>query len=164
MPHFGKSSKSSLDTCHPILQDVLNKAIKLIDFSVLEGIRSDERQNEMFNTGRSSLKAGEGMHNFGKTHPQFKPDPSNVSLAVDIMPWPQNINDISVWEKSESNRFIQLCCLILGIAYEMGVILRWGGDWKGDFIFNESFIDYPHLELKNITSKSIIEKYGIKNT
>lgn len=157
MPNFGSRSNKNLSTCHPLLQNICKVAIKYIDFSVIEGLRTDKRQNELFDLGRSKLKGGESMHNESKVHELFKPDRSVVSLAVDLMPWPAVHKGVSVWHESQSSRFIILAGIIQGIALHMGIILRWGGDWNNDFLFNEDFIDLPHFELKDIIDKKLLE-------
>ena len=37
MPKFGKSSTKKLETVHQDLQDILNEAIKYVDFGITEG-------------------------------------------------------------------------------------------------------------------------------
>lgn len=127
MPKFGKNSQQQLDTCHEDLQKVLNVAINEVDFTVLEGYRSKELQDKAFFEGKSKLKYPKGMHN------------KKPSLAVDIAPYPIDWKDLK--------RFANVAFFIRGIAYSMGIKLRLGGDWNGDFINNESFVDLPHLEL-----------------
>lgn len=127
MPTFGERSRKNLDTCHQDLQMVLEEAIKHVDFTVLEGHRGKELQNKYYNEGKSKLSFPQGKHN---TIP---------SLAVDIAPWPINWKDL--------NRFGAVVFLIKGIALMMGIKLRLGADWNGDFKFNESFLDVPHIEL-----------------
>lgn len=129
MPKFGKNSQQQLDTCHEDLQKVLNVAINEVDFTVLEGYRSKELQDKAFFEGKSKLKYPNGMHN------------KKPSLAVDIAPYPIDWKDLK--------RFGNVAFFIRGIAYSMGIKLRLGGDWNGDFINNESFFDLPHLELES---------------
>jgi peptidoglycan L-alanyl-D-glutamate endopeptidase CwlK len=129
MPRFGKQSQAQLDTCHEDLQKVLNVAIKEVDFSILEGHRSKELQDKYFRENKSKLKYPLGKHN------------KIPSLAVDIAPYPIDWKD--------TKRFAHVAFFIKGIAYSMGIRLRLGGDWNGDFINNESFIDLPHLELSS---------------
>ncbi len=51
---FSKRSREKLDTLHPDLQAVLNEAIKHVDFTVLEGLRTLERQEELVRIGAST--------------------------------------------------------------------------------------------------------------
>ena len=51
MPKFGSRSKRNLVTCHEDLQDLFNEVIKYVDCSVIEGHRSKERQNKLYEEG-----------------------------------------------------------------------------------------------------------------
>lgn len=125
---FSSLSLSRLHTCHPDLQEVLNEAIKYIDFSVIEGHRNKERQDVAFAEGKSKLKWPHSMHN---TLP---------SMAVDIAPYPIDWND--------RERFYWLAGHIMAIAASKGIHLRYGGDWDGDGdIKDNRFQDLVHFEL-----------------
>lgn len=136
MPKFGHRSTNNLKSVHNDLQLIMNEAVKHFDFTVLEGHRTVERQNELFHQGKSKI---DGFKKLGK-HNHLP------SLAVDIAPYPIDWND--------KKRFYYLGGLIKGIAAELlskGLIshrVRWGGDWDNDGDFNDnSFIDLPHFEL-----------------
>ena len=122
MYKFGKKSKNNLNQCHPDLQDILNEAIKIYDFSVICGHRSEKEQNEAYNKGNSKLKWPQSKHN------------SLPSCAVDIVPFPIDWSDLE--------RFNRLVGIIQGIAQSKGIKIRLGAD------FNSSK-DYPHIELVN---------------
>jgi len=149
MYNFGKRSRSRLDTCHPDLIKIMEEAIKVFDFSVLEGIRTTEKQQEYFETGRSKL---DGIHKLSK----HQDHGDGLSHAIDIMPYKKGANAFSGKQKDKA-RFYFLAGLIKGIAYrllEEGKIshtIRWGGDWDSDDIFSDnSFDDLPHVELVKI--------------
>ena len=127
MPTFGQSSLERLATCHPDLQRVLKEAIKHADFVVLEGHRGEAAQNIAFEKGTSKLKWPHGEHN------------SLPSRAVDVAPYPIDWKD--------KMRFIRLLSFIQGLGRGMGVPLRIGGDWDSNFLFNEDWQDWPHIEL-----------------
>ena len=55
MPSFGSRSRRELDTTHPDIVKVMELVITFIDFSVTEGVRTDERQMQLFKEGRSKL-------------------------------------------------------------------------------------------------------------
>jgi peptidoglycan L-alanyl-D-glutamate endopeptidase CwlK len=122
MPKFSQRSKDRLATCDKRLQDIMNEAIKEYDFSVLEGHRSLERQYKLYKEGRSQI---DGRRKMGKHN--YSP-----SLAVDIVPYPIDWNDI--------DRFKELAVIIKRIAKEKSVKIVHGGDWK-------SFKDYPHWQI-----------------
>ena len=109
MPRFGKRSKERLSTCDDKLQKIFNEVIKYVDCSVLEGHRSAERQNKLFDEGKTKVKFPNGRHN------------SSPSRAVDVVPYPVD------WDDRE--RFHLFAGFVIGIAQSMGIKLRWGGDW-----------------------------------
>ena len=126
MPRFGRKSKERLATCDKRLQDVFNEVIKHVDCSVLEGNRNEERQNKLFDEGKTKVKFPDGRHN------------SSPSLAVDVTPYPVD------W--SDRERQTLFAGFVLGIANRMGITLRWGGDWDMDFkVMDNRFDDFPHL-------------------
>ena len=130
MPKFSAKSEEALKTCHPDLQRVLREAIKYADFSVLCGHRNKEDQDKAVAEGKSKQAWPTSKHN------------SLPSRAVDISPYPIDWNNKAA--------FYYLAGFIVGIGHQMGVEIRYGGDWNGDFnISNDgSFLDLPHLELK----------------
>jgi peptidoglycan L-alanyl-D-glutamate endopeptidase CwlK len=128
MPKFGKTSKQRLAECHQDIQKVLLEAIKYTDFSVICGFRDKDAQDKAYAAGKSQVKWPNGKHN---CYP---------SVAVDVAPYPIGWNDTS--------RFYYLAGVIMTIAKQMEVKLRWGGDWDGDGIFkDERFPDLGHFEL-----------------
>lgn len=120
MPKFSVRSQNNLSQCHPDIQKVMNEVIKFTDFSVLVGYRGKEDQDKAVADGHSNLAWPDSKHN---KHP---------SLAVDIAPYPIDWDDI--------NRFFYLAGVVLTIAQQNGINLKWGGYWT-------SLKDYPHFEL-----------------
>jgi len=134
---FGLKSGVCLGTCHPDLVAVVNKVMswQVMDFSVIEGHRSIERQQDLFREGRSKIDGviKQGKHNY---------IPSD---AADLMPYPRVINGVNVWK--DERRFTILAGLMYAAAAELGIKLRWGGDWDSDGNANDqSFHDLPHFE------------------
>ena len=129
MPYFGKSSKNRLSTCDDRLQKVFNEVIKHVDCSVLEGHRSKDRQNKLYEEGKTKVKYPNGRHN------------RQPSSAVDVTPYPVD------WKDRE--RQTLFAGFVIGVASQMGINLRWGGDWDQDFqVADNRFDDFPHFELK----------------
>ena len=54
---LGKRSLANLNTCHPDLQLIVHTAIKYsqVDFTIIEGARTAERQQELFDKGKSKV-------------------------------------------------------------------------------------------------------------
>ena len=129
MPYFGKSSKKRLDTCDNKLQKVFNEVIKHVDCSILEGHRKKDRQNKLYEEGKTKVKYPNGRHN------------RQPSSAVDVTPYPVD------WEDRE--RQTLFAGVVIGVASQMNINLRWGGDWDQDFqVVDNRFDDFPHFELK----------------
>lgn len=136
MPEFGTVSKNNLKTCHPDIKRVLNKAIEIYDFTVLEGYRNKERQDYLYSIDRSKVTFPYSKHN--ATDRNGEP----LSDAVDVVPYPAG------WKASKED-FIALAYLLKGIAWSFGIKLFWGGDWDNDDDLNDQiFNDYAHFELR----------------
>jgi len=130
MPKFGKRSLKNLATCDGKLQQVFNEVIKYIDCSVLEGHSSEERQDKLYDEGKTKVRFPKGRHN------------SFPSRAVDVTPYPVD------W--SDRERQTLFAGFVLGMARGMDINLRWGGDWDQDFeVADNRFDDFPHFEVKD---------------
>ena len=130
MPKFGTVSKKNLASAHPDLQKLFNIIIKTIDCSVTEGHRGEELQNKYFNEGKSKLRYPEGRHN---------KKPSNT---VDVVPYPVD------WDDREQMSYF--AGFVKGVAYKMGIPIRWGGDWNNNNdLKDNNFDDLPHFELRS---------------
>jgi len=129
MPRFGTRSKSRLHTCDERLQDLFKEVVKSFDCTVLEGHRSEEKQNAAYKKGNSKLKYPKGKHN------------KVPSVAVDVIPYPID------WE--DRDRMHYFAGFVLGIAKNMGLKIRWGGDWDMDTHTKDNkFDDLVHFEIK----------------
>jgi len=119
---FNLSAKSlgRLAGVHPRLQAVVKLAIQMtpIDFAVLEGVRTVERQRELFKAGAS--KTMRSRHLSGHA--------VDLGAIVDGQvrwDWPL---------------YHQVAAAVKAAAQQLGVPIEWGGDW-------ESFKDGPHFQL-----------------
>ena len=134
MPKFGKKSKLNLLSCDYRLQEVFNEVIKHVDCSVLEGHRSEERQNKLYKEGKTKVLYPKGRHN------------AEPSRAAEVVPYPID------WHDRE--RFHLFSGFVLGLARGMGITLRCGGDWNMNFeVDDNKFDDFPHFELVNDEDK-----------
>lgn len=128
---FSNKSLAMIDTCEPDLQMILSKVMEwqVMDFTVICGVRTKEEQKKLVAEGKSKTLNSKHLPNrFG------------MSEAVDIAPYPINWNDTA--------RFYVLSGLMHAAAAELGVKIRWGGDWDSDGDLHDSkFIDLPHFEL-----------------
>lgn len=81
MPVFSEKSQLLLSTCHQDLQKLCHDVIKVFDFTVLQGHRSQEEHRLLVQQGRSKVPYSRSKHRFS---------PSN---AIDIAPYPINWQD-----------------------------------------------------------------------
>lgn len=128
MPKLSQSSVERLSTCHSDLRTLFSEVAKVYDFTVTCGNRSEEDQEEAFRTGKTKVHYPNSKHN------------SFPSQAVDAIPYPVDWKDL--------NRFYHFAGYVKATADRLGIKLRWGGDWDGDFDFkDQTFNDLPHFEL-----------------
>tara|TARA_Y100000361_G_C10966844_1_gene241770 strand:- start:85 stop:465 length:381 start_codon:yes stop_codon:yes gene_type:complete len=126
MYKFGKRSRDRLRGIDSRLVNVLNELIKIMDVTVIEGLRSAERQQELLKKGATKVKYSKHME--GK--------------AVDIAPYPID------WDDRE--RFHYMGGMVRGIAKALNLNIRWGGDWDSDGeIKDNRFDDLVHIEIKD---------------
>ncbi len=124
MPKFGKKSQERLRGVNSELVNVLFELVKIMDVTIIEGVRSQERQDRLVAEGKSKTKFSKHI----------------TGRAVDLAPYPID------WE--DRDRFHYMGGMLRGIAHQMGVKVRWGGDWDGDGeTKNNNFDDLVHIEL-----------------
>ena len=141
MPKFGPKSKGVYDTLHPELQAVLDETIKHVDFSLIQGHRSNEEQAELYAIGRTVDVDRSPVTNTAPGESAHNAEPSD---AFDFIPYPFN-----GWDDEAG--FAHVAGIMRGIGEVMGVNVRWGGDWDRDGQLvsrdpDESFNDLPHIE------------------
>ena len=128
MPKFSDKSLRILEECHSDIQKLFKEVIKHYDCTVLCGHRSKEEQNELYRSGKSKLQYPNSKHN------------SSPSMAIDVVPCPIDWNDF--------NRFYHFMGYVTGVADQLNIKIRCGGDWDMDNSFkDQSFHDLPHFEL-----------------
>jgi peptidoglycan L-alanyl-D-glutamate endopeptidase CwlK len=101
--------------------------------TVIEGKRSKERQAEL--KARGASKTTDSKH---CTEP--------LATATDVVP-----SDFK-WDKAdkfdELRKLYYLAGIVKVFASDMGIKVRWGGDWDGDGDFSDqTFNDLVHFEL-----------------
>ncbi len=134
MYKFSNKSLRELRTCVLPLQHIANKAISYIDFSVVEGLRTHNRQKSLFIAGKT--KTMQSMHLSTKK--------VRLSRAFDLLPYPFKESD---WSNRE--KLALFAGIILGIAKSEGIELIWGGDWgESRDPTKTSFYDAMHFQIK----------------
>ena len=128
MPKFGRRSRERLKGVDSRLVNILNELVKIMDVTIIEGLRTKERQEELVSQGKSQTKFSKHIE----------------GRAVDLAPYPVD------WEDRE--RFHYMGGMIRGIVKQMGVNVRWGGDWDSDGeIKDNKFDDLVHVEIRGTT-------------
>lgn len=138
MYKLSEKSLTALAGCEEDIKIIVNEAIAFVDLTVLEGLRSKERQAELVRCGASKTLNSRHLANA-----------SGKSEAVDLAPYPIDWKDMS--------RFFYFAGFIVGLSKALkaqGRIKRSlvsGVDWDGDFNLKEhSFLDGPHFELERV--------------
>ena len=128
MRKFSERSLKNLSGVHPDLVKCVEIALQLstVDFTVIEGVRTIEKQREYFNKGASRtmnsyhLKQADGYGH-----------------AVDIYPF----YDGKVQVNAPFSKFREIAMAMKQAADTLLIKITWGGDWK-------SFVDSPHYQFE----------------
>lgn len=148
---FSRKSVARLEGVHPKLVAVVYEALKVMnewdvagvattDFMVLEGVRTPERQMELYAQGRT---APGPVVTWTKVSNHFKNKNTGFGHAVDLAPYPLDWND--------TRRFDLLSRAMFTAADRLNIPIRWGADWDRDGNIRErGETDSPHFELWGI--------------
>lgn len=119
---LGKRSLSRLDGVDGDLVRVVKRAIQItdVDFTVLEGLRSTERQKTLYENGASTTMKSRHL----------------IGEAVDLGAYVDGQVDWS-WPL-----YYKIASAMKQSADELGINITWGGDWK-------SFKDGPHFQVEH---------------
>lgn len=117
---FSEKSRRRLNGLHPDLMRVVHRALEItsIDFMVIEGLRTKERQKYLFDKG--ATRTLNSRHITGH--------------AVDLAPLKDGKPS---WNWDD---YYPLSEAMKTAAAELGIQVEWGGDWT-------SFKDGPHWQL-----------------
>ena len=117
---LGPTSLLRLQDVHPDLVKVVERAIQLseIDFTVLEGRRTKERQAELLKAGATTTMNSRHL----------------TGHAVDLGAF---VGGEVRWDWP---LYHKIAAAVKQAAKEVGVPIEWGGDWK-------TFKDGPHYQL-----------------
>ena len=117
---LGAKSKEKLQGVDIRLVRLVEQAIKetTVDFTVLEGLRTPERQQQLVNDGFSQTLKSKHL----------------TGHAVDLV---AIVNGKVSWDKEY---YPEIARAMKKAASDQQVKIRWGGDFK-------SFFDGPHFEL-----------------
>ena len=129
MPALDKGSAARLAKAHPLLIKLFTEVAKQTPIVILDSQRGRAAQELAFRTKRTKVHFGNSAHNW------------SPAIALDVCPLPIN------WKNTKP--FIALGQkIVMPLAKEMGIPIRWGADWNGNGdLSDESFVDMPHYEL-----------------
>lgn len=131
MNTWGRRSLECRKSVDPRLNLISDKVLPLKDHAIIEGHRNETDQNAAFDRGDSKLRWPDGNHN------------SLPSKAIDVRPHPWPVD-----EDMQREELSYLAGLYVGIASELGLKLRWGGDWDRDGEASDNhFDDLFHIEI-----------------
>ncbi len=139
---FGERSRKNLTGVHPKMIKVAERAIEICgqDFFVNEGVRSMERQKQLYAQGRT--KPGPKVTwTLNSNH--FKNPRTGFGHAIDVYPFPfkPNTKGYAAKQKIVAQAFFKA-------AGELDIPIRWGADWDMDGNYGERGEgDSPHFEL-----------------
>ena len=134
---FGKRSLQNLAGVDLDLVNVMQRAISIStkDFTIIEGLRSEERQRELVSKGKSQTMNSRHL----------------TGHAIDLVPWPVS------WEWED---FYPIADAVIQAAKDCDVAVRWGGNWRVYDLrewegtaeelvdaYDGSFYDLPHFEI-----------------
>lgn len=141
MYQLSQRSLYNLKGVHPKLIQVIAEAIKTspLDFTVTEGLRTLQRQQELYAQGRTKpgpkVTNADGIRN--KSNHQAKAD--SYGYAVDLYPFFNG--SVQVHHPQTIDKLKQIANHIKVTAKKLNISLVWGGDWRNPY-------DPPHFELK----------------
>ena len=124
--YFSNASKGRLNTVHPDLQALAHRALEIsnVDFGIPSsgGKRNTAEQQSLLKAGKSYADGIKKLskHQSGNALDFFAVVDGKASWAI---------GDLA-----------QVAAAFLQAASEKGVVLKWGGHWKG-------WKDCPHVEL-----------------
>lgn len=121
MFELSKASLSNLRGVKQPLVEVVKIAIKIseVDFGVSEGVRTFERQKQLYDARKSQTMNSRHL----------------TGDAVDLFAW---VDGYVNWSFSYYEKIAQS---MFKAAEELGVEIEWGGNWK-------TFKDGVHFQLK----------------
>lgn len=130
---LGQASEEKLKGVHSDLVKVVHLALSksAVDFRVIEGLRTKERQQQLFKQG--ATKTMNSRHLTGH--------------AVDLAPIVAVEGKATIpW--NDKSKFKDVAKAMFQAAKELNVTIRWGGDWnENGKSEDEKFYDGPHFEL-----------------
>lgn len=143
---LGEASKEKLKGVHPQLVKLMTEAVKEspYDFRIVQGVRTAEYQNELYQQGRT--KPGKVVTNCdgfkNKSNHQAKADGYGHAIDIFICGVVENgqYRKFTTQEGYDNKKMTLVAAHVKNVAQKLGIVIKWGGDWS-------KFKDYPHFEI-----------------
>lgn len=135
---LNERSKKNLRGVHPNMVRLIEESAKEtpLDFTVTEGVRTAERQAQLYAQGRTAKGAivttRDGV--IKKSNHQIKTD--GFGHAVDLYASPAGVVKVN-----DAKSLYVIASHIKNVAQRLGIEIVWGGAWKEPH-------DPPHFELR----------------
>ena len=138
---LSKRSLDALEGVHPSLVQLIKTAIvdSPIDFTVVEGVRTVKRQQELYAQGRTTKGAVVTNVDGIRKKSNHQPKADGYGYAVDIYPYYNGA--VQVNDKGVIPALKKISDHFKAKAKCMNINLTWGGDFK-------NLYDPPHFEIK----------------
>jgi len=156
--NLGEKSQKVYQTLHPDLQRIISWMLDycVVDFSLIEGHRSVDRQFELYKSGREFING-----RWKLTKPKLKK--TNIdghvvkgnhnydpSLALDFCAYVPEKPELA-WDIAHLTYIAATFVSVGEFMYKEGMIthkVRWGGNWDKDGdLADNTLYDRPHVEL-----------------
>jgi len=130
---FGKKSKKKLKNVNEVVKRVCKRALDIstVDFSVIDGFRTQEQQKKMFDKGASELDGT----NLISDH--------QLGLAVDVIPY---MRGKDIWDTKDlevRSAWLEVYRAFMRAAMQEGVQLEFGLGYN-----ISGGRDWPHISFK----------------
>ena len=159
MYSYGRRSQQVLDEVHPTFRPPLLSVIKILDISLLKGMRPQDEQQDAVQSGASTVFWPNSAHNvLYENQPVWGFDAwlyqSDKPGGIDWRSSKELFEAIKRGDMKEAEEVIEnikrirhTAGVIIGEFHAHGIPLVNGSDWNADNKFNDhNFIDSPHYQ------------------
>jgi len=132
---FGKKSKEKLDGVDERVKRLCEKALKYstVDFSVIDGLRTQSEQKAMFDKGASELDG------------QMFVSDHQLGLAIDVIPYVDGLDPWDVDNVDVKLAYMEMYRAFMRASMKLGMLLEFG------FGYNiGGGRDWPHISVKQM--------------
>lgn len=164
MAEFGERSLEKRSGLCPELQEILDDAIKVVDFGILDGHRSRAQHNDNLKNGVTTVKYEKSYHSRKPSHAAdlYPYDPKRKMYLTGSR---QNIEDFRFKVQQQTGkpfsfaqarsyqleRMAHVAGVVQGVAIAKGYTITSGRDWNRDGdTLDTKFKDYPHVQIEGI--------------